>query len=417
MNTSQRINVMSIQVTNITELDGVLSFNIKNVDTCVVNAIRRTILSNINSLVFRGFPYENSNINMIKNTSNFNNEYMKQRISCIPVVNNDTETFDAFRENYKVIVNVENNAHKKMYVTTENIEIIAKSSENGNGDANGDGNGGEKKMSRDKVMKYFPPDPNVPVDATSSPYILLCVLFPNQSGDESQNEALHFECDFDIGCAKENSCWNVVHNCTYEFLRNEAKIAEMADKIADESEKTDFLLLDAQRYYYENEYKMTIETIGIYSNNQIINKSCDYIMDKLESVEKNLRGQTQTKILTKDVVTENATDGTALKEDIIQLQEQYCHLYREGNLYILKLKEDDYTIGKLIENYFYKVNQDKLQFVGFKKEHPIKPEAFVHFQYKKGYLANDASSSDVIKPLHDTIMMISDVFQEIKKSF
>ena len=32
MNTSQRINVMSIQVTNITELDGVLSFNIKNVD-------------------------------------------------------------------------------------------------------------------------------------------------------------------------------------------------------------------------------------------------------------------------------------------------------------------------------------------------------------------------------------------------
>ena len=73
MNTSQRINVMSIQVTNITDLDGVLSFNIKNVDTCVVNAIRRTILSNINTLVFRGFPYENSNISIIKNTSNFNN--------------------------------------------------------------------------------------------------------------------------------------------------------------------------------------------------------------------------------------------------------------------------------------------------------------------------------------------------------
>jgi len=126
MNTSRRIDVMSIQITNITEVDGVLSFNIKNVDTCVVNAIRRTVLSNISTLVFRGFPYENSNINMIKNTSNFNNEYMKQRISCIPVMNNDRETYDAFRENHKVVVNVENNTHRKMYVTTEDIEIVLK---------------------------------------------------------------------------------------------------------------------------------------------------------------------------------------------------------------------------------------------------------------------------------------------------
>lgn len=409
MNTSQRIDVMSIQITNITEVDGVLSFNIKNVDTCVVNAIRRTVLSNISTLVFRGFPYENSNINMVKNTSNFNNEYMKQRISCIPVMNDDRETYDAFRENYKVVVNVENNTHRKMYVTTEDIEIVLKSSENENGDV--------KKLSRDKVMKYFPPDPVLPANATSSPYILLCVLFPNQSGDESQNEALHFECDFDIGCAKENSCWNVVHNCTYEFLRNEAKIAEMADKIGDESERTDFLLLDAERYYHENEYKMTFETLGTYSNNQLVNESCDYIMKKLKLVENILREQTQSKILTSDVVTENATDGTALKEDIIKLQEKYCHLYREGNLYILKLKEDDYTIGKLIENYFYKVNEDKLQFVGFKKEHPIKSEAFIHFQYRKSFLANDANSSDVIAPLINTIMMISDVYQEIKKAF
>ena len=34
-------------------------------------------------------------------------------------------------------------------------------------------------------------------------------------------EALHFEANFDIGSAKENSCWNVVSNCMYENIKNE----------------------------------------------------------------------------------------------------------------------------------------------------------------------------------------------------
>jgi DNA-directed RNA polymerase subunit L/DNA-directed RNA polymerase alpha subunit len=403
MNTAQRIEVMDVQISNITETGDNLNFIIKNVDTCVVNAIRRTTLSNIDTLIFRGFPYEKSDIKMIKNTTNFNNEYLKQRIGCIPIMNDDYDTFDTFRENYKIVVNVENNKQQKVYVTTNDIDIINKTT--------------NEKMSREKVMIYFPPDKNIPQDSITSPYILLCVLFPNQSGDETQNEAIHFESDFDIGCAKENACWNVVHNCTYEFLRDESRITKEVEKIKDESEKKDFQLLDAERIYHSNEYKMTFETLGIYSNRQIIDKSCDYIINRLKLIKKILMKQTQSAILSKDVVNAKSTDGTALKEDLDELHEQYCHLYQEGKLYILELKEDDYTIGKLIENYFYKIQEDKLQFVGFKKEHPIKPESYIYFQYKPGYLSTNAGSSDVIEPLVSVVLMINDVFEEIKGHF
>ena len=46
----------------------------------VVNSLRRVALSSIPCLVFRGFPHKENLINITKNTSKFNNEYLKHRI-------------------------------------------------------------------------------------------------------------------------------------------------------------------------------------------------------------------------------------------------------------------------------------------------------------------------------------------------
>ena len=58
---------MSVQVENVVEYEGALTFNIRGVETCVVNSLRRTCLTNIKSLVFKGFPHNESSINIIKN--------------------------------------------------------------------------------------------------------------------------------------------------------------------------------------------------------------------------------------------------------------------------------------------------------------------------------------------------------------
>lgn len=394
MNNPQRIEAMNIQIANVADENNKLVFNIHNVDTCVVNAIRRTTLSSIDSLVFKGFPYEENNIRIIKNHTNFNNEYMKQRISCIPIMNDDVATFNSFRENYKVVLDETNTGQGNMNVTTEHIKIVNKTT--------------NEIWERKDVVKYFPPD------SYTKDYILLCVLFPNQGGLETQNESFHFEADFEIGTAKENACWNVVDNCTYEFIQNHAEVEKKKKTFANDSDKRDFELLDAQRIYHPNEYKMTFETLGIYTNRQIVLKSCDYILSKLILMMQFLKEQSQTTILQKDDVKANAVDGTATNDDRDKLKHMYCDLYREDDFYIFELKDDDYTMGKLIENYFYKFNKDKLNFVGFKKEHPTQLNAFIYFKYKSKYETKEMNSDRVIQPMIESIAVINDIFKEIK---
>ena len=74
-------------ITNIDSIDGKMMFDLMNVDVSVANGIRRVLLSNIDNLVFQAFPHEECSINITKNNTKFNNEYLKQRISCIPVHN------------------------------------------------------------------------------------------------------------------------------------------------------------------------------------------------------------------------------------------------------------------------------------------------------------------------------------------
>ena len=58
-------------VNNIKNADGKLTFDITNVNVSFVNAIRRILLSEIKTPVFKTFPYHESNCNIITNTSKF----------------------------------------------------------------------------------------------------------------------------------------------------------------------------------------------------------------------------------------------------------------------------------------------------------------------------------------------------------
>lgn len=378
-------------VTNISDQNGALTFMIQNTETCVVNSIRRTALSNIETLVFRGFPHESSNINIVKNTTNFNNEYLKQRISAIPVMNSDRTTFESFRENYKAVVEMENKTPKTKHVTTEHIKIVNKTT--------------NQEMPREQVVQYFPPDP------ITGDFIIICTLYPNHGGDGANNEMISFECDFDIGTSQENSCWNVVHNSSYEFLRNETEIAKQAEKIDDVAERRDFELLEAQRIYHKNEYRMLFETLGIYTNREIVELSCEYIIGKLNLVIQYLKPNENATILGKDEMLAKATDGTSTMEELETLNQVYCNLYSENGFYVLELKEDDYTIGKLIENYLYKFKQDKIKFVGFKKTHPTLPNALIYIKYKTENVASEL----VFNHLITTVTSIITIFQEIQR--
>ena len=54
----------------------VLSFNLNNTNVSIANSLRRIILSEIDLIVFKPFPYENGNCVFYQNTSRLNNELL-----------------------------------------------------------------------------------------------------------------------------------------------------------------------------------------------------------------------------------------------------------------------------------------------------------------------------------------------------
>ena len=94
-----------IEAKSITEDGDVLKFTLSGVNVSIANSIRRTILSDIPCVVFKTSPNEENNSNILVNTSRFNNEIIKQRLSCIPIHISDLQMP---LKNYLMEVHVEN---------------------------------------------------------------------------------------------------------------------------------------------------------------------------------------------------------------------------------------------------------------------------------------------------------------------
>lgn len=377
--------------------EGNLQFNLQGADVSVVNALRRTILCNIETLVFRGFPYESNHIIFKTNRTKFNNEYLKQRLSCIPIHVKDSSVFETFIQKYQIVIREENKGSDNFEVTTEHIRILDKDT--------------TQEISREIVKKYFPPDP------ISNDYILICILYPNFNSNEI-NESIHIEAEFDKGCAQENASWNVVHHCTYENQKDNVKNDVILQDIEDPIKKQDFICLDSQKNFIPNEYKFSIGSIGIYENEKIISKACDYINGRLSEIEAILNNisadKNDFKLKSYDEIISKSTDGLEQENTRESLKNAYMTIYTEDEHIVFRIREDDYTIGKLLENYYFKKYENIISFVGFKKTHPMKKEAYIYIKYK------DSSTQQhvlAIQHMNDIVKNIQVIFNDIKKEF
>ena len=75
---------MEPQITILND-EEILEFRIENINVSIVNAIRRILLSNIETVVIKTFPHKESQCAIINNTTRFTNEMIKQRLSCLPI--------------------------------------------------------------------------------------------------------------------------------------------------------------------------------------------------------------------------------------------------------------------------------------------------------------------------------------------
>ena len=327
-------------ISNLSDENGILRFTLSDINVSLANALRRIILSEIPTIVFRTTPHDKNKSTIFTNTSRLNNELIKQRLSCIPIHISDT---DFPYEDYIVQINVKNDTNIIKYVTTKDFKI--KNIKN------------DTYLSEAQTREIFPPD------FISGDYINFVRLRP-QLSDTIPGEELNMECLFDIGTAKQDSAFNIVSTCAYGYTPDAVKINEVWTEKAREMKsngmnneeieysRKDWLLLEAKRYYKPDSFDFIIETVGQFKNISIIQKAANIMKQKLKTFSSVL--QSNISIITpSDTTIENSYD--------------------------IKLENEDYTLGKVLEFILYQKHfnrnetsgsDNKLSFCGFRKAHP-----------------------------------------------
>lgn len=382
---------MNPSVSNIIEEDGILRFTLSDVNVSFANALRRIIIADIPTVVFRTFPHAANRAAIETNTTRFNNEIIKQRLSCIPIHH---VAVDQPIEDLVVEIDVTNDTDAITYVTTENFKV--------------------KNIKADKYLpdteakKMFPPN------ALTGTYIDFARLRPKltQSGN---GEALKLSCRLDIGTAREDGAYNVACMCTYGQTKDENKAKEAwaekkqslqkegASKEDIELQEKNWPLLMAKRYTRADSFDYAIETVGVYNNMELVKLGCAVMQKQLDQFAEMIQQQAA------DIITPSATTMP--------------------NAYDVKLAGIDYTVGKVIEYYLYATyfvaDPPKLEFsalptggrtiqyCGFKKPHPHINESLL----RVSFISEGNDKDTLVFMLLKAVEKSKEVFTKIAEQF
>lgn len=318
------------------EENGILDFTIEGINVSFVNGIRRTILSDIPTLVFHCFPHDQNDADIHTNTTRLNNEVLKQRLSCIPIHISDASL--PYKE-LVVEINMKNESENTIDVTTEHFKIKNISS--------------GKYLQESAVRKIFPPCP------ITGDYIVFARLRPKVS-TIAPGEELSISAKMSLHTASEDGTFNVASTCAYKFTVDKMKQDQiwqnkLAEISAEEKADPDVLALLQQnwynheglRYFKKDSFDFKLETIGVYTNEELVQKACEILIQKLKNIHDTIE---DAGIIEKSISTiPNSVD--------------------------IKLINTGYTVGKIIEYMLHKNNyqgetEKNLTYVGFRKNHP-----------------------------------------------
>lgn len=367
---------MNPQINLNSDENDVLSFTLSGVNVSLANAIRRTILSDIPQIVFKTSPHQENKANIIANTTRLNNEIIKQRLSCIPIYINDYQNFPY--KNYIVEVNVENITDTMMYVTTK--DFVIKDLVSG------------KPLNESKIREIFPAN-----DYTG--YFIDFVRLRPRISEEIPGEKIHLTCEFSIGSAKEDGMFNIVSTCSYGFTVDDVARDAILEKKKQEwknegknqedilFEVDNWKLLEGMRITKKDSFDFMIQSIGVYTNNEILDTACEILIKRLDELDTTIE---------KDELKIDISENTM------------------ANCYDIILENEDYTIGKVIEYFLYtKFYETKiLTFCGFKKMHPHDSDSIIRVAY-----AEAIEKSTIKGNLKECIDNAKQVFGKIRKDF
>ena len=323
-----------------------LKFVVSGCNSSFVNAIRRTILSEVETVSFNIDDYENSDLKVIKNTSSLHNEFLLHRLGQIPVNILDVDGFNP--DNYKFILKKQNTTNKLINVTTADFKVM--NLETGK---------------EEDTLKFFPPNEG------TGDNILIITLKNNPTGD---GEEINVEGKCSKGVGKENSRFSPVSCVVFTNKKDPVKAQEAFEqmiKSLEEAPSADDLKVLARRFDIEeserffvvdengdpNTFDFMIETIGIIPPGEIFKRACKNLVKKINDFTKNL---------------EKALDS---KESSISIRESSSVM--KG--FDITIEEENHTLGFLLQTYLNKLNEGA--FVGYMNPHPLEKKIKIRVNF------------------------------------
>ena len=327
-----------------TDENGQLKFTIDKINVSLANALRRVILSEIPTLVFRVYPHSECRSTITVNTSRIHNQILNQRLSCIPIHITDQ---DFPFQDYQIEINVTADSSEIRYITTKDFKMKNKTT--------------GKYLTDVKVREIFPPNP------VSGDYIEFARLLPKMS-EYGEGEQLVMTCDLDVGTAKEDGAFNVVCTCAYSMTMDPSKVDEAwrikeAELVKEgiaavgseemKAQRKNWALLDAQRQTKEDSFDFVVETVGVYSNAEIVGKAAQIMINKCTQFIRDIESGENHIIPTVSTI-QNGFD--------------------------IELKGEDYTLGKVLEFFLHDkhyAEDQTVTYCSFRKIHPHNPDSMI----------------------------------------
>jgi len=376
-----------------------VEFEVGNIQTSMANAIRRLMIAEVNSVGFRTEPYEACQIKIIENDTPLHNQFVLHRLSMIPIHVAKPEKFDV--DDYVFIIDVVNDTNSIITITTEDFKIKRIST--------------NKFLAKEEVKRFFPPNPitgdYITINRLRPKYFVPSKTLSKEVVDEMGKVftkktddimKFHIEGKASISNCKDNGHYSPSSCATYINTINPEKarlgLKTYIDKEIENAKNNEvtpmtkeqltrrFDLTEKARYFYTNNkeepnvFTFKIETVGVIPPLIIFHRSIDILKSKINNFISNLVNKNE------DIITINPSSQLISGYDII-------------------INYEDDTLGNIIQthlcllfaDYLLSKEKRKLQFIGYKRPHPLEKHIILAIQGTN----NDSIEtliSEVIKP-------------------
>lgn len=343
-----------------------IQFRMAPTDVAFVNALRRIVLTEIETVAFRSEILENgatSDIKITKNSTPMSNEMLAHRIGLLPIHVANPLEWDSASHIFKL--NVVNDSPDTIDVLASDIQVLR---------AQGPGEDPVPVPS----VEFFHPDPY------SKDTALLAVLKGHTATQEP--ESLSFEAVATIGIGRENSQFNPVCQCSYAYtpdtnpehirehyenwLATHKKISkeELEQNPVKKGElEREFKTMEVARCYLMNEqgepnsFDFTVESIGVLDPVYIVARALQVLQEKATFYA--------------------SVDTGDLPEN---LQVKPADAQMKGFDFVFQ--HEDHTLGNILQVWMdmHLIDTNEITYVGYKVPHPLKDEMVLRVGVEDG---------------------------------